>query len=287
MKLRVFKAFTLVELMIVIVVLAILAGIVLVSYSTWRSDTTTAAMKNDLLALAAAMDNTKNFSNGYPSSVPSSFSPSNGNVVQLSAVSGTYYCATVYNSQQSTLVYSYSTSTRTIHNYPCSGSPSGSPVGGAVPQAPRGTNLLATFDNWTLTGTAQVNASTDTLTLGTNGTATSPAVRVDSPNLIYTGGDLYALQQAVQTSIQPNAAYHLNIAYLGSDGSTAAQNKAGATGNGCARAFPKGGWSNAVDSCSFSGGPNVIYVRITYYSSASGYSSPDLQIKNPLIYVKD
>lgn len=75
MKQRTSPAFTLVELAIVIVVLGILTGIVTVGYGKWRESIAQKEVQSDLQMAAAAMENAKNFSSGYPTdgTIPSSF----------------------------------------------------------------------------------------------------------------------------------------------------------------------------------------------------------------------
>lgn len=50
------NGFTIVELIVVIAVIAILAGLVIVGYGQWRSNLTNSEVKNDLSAAATAMD---------------------------------------------------------------------------------------------------------------------------------------------------------------------------------------------------------------------------------------
>lgn len=278
------RGFTLIELLVVVVMIAILAGITMAAYSHWREDTAKTTMKHDLLSLASAMNNVRNFSNGYPSTIPSNYSPSSGNVVQLVGATPSRYCANIYSTTMAALMMSYDSSSQAIHDYLCGGVVSGDPSGGTVPKAPRNTDLISDFSGWTFTGTAAVNSAGE-LVFGSNGTATTPPIRVDAPRVIYTGGDMYAAQPSPRDA--SNGYYHLGITYLGSDGSTAVQNSAGATSNGCARAFPLKTWNAGLKTCSFSGGPNVQYVKLVYYSTASGYSSPDLKIRKPLVQVTD
>ena len=58
--------FTLVELIVVIVAIAILAGITILGYGTWRQSVAEANVRSDLTQLAAAMNSAKTWSNGYP-----------------------------------------------------------------------------------------------------------------------------------------------------------------------------------------------------------------------------
>lgn len=277
--------FTLVELIVVIAVIAVLATIIMVGYPNWRSNSLETVMKSDLHSLASAMEDKRNYDNRYPTTFPQSFKPSGENVVQLVGVTDTYFCADIYNAKVPTLVLSYNSEAEDFRNYPCSGLPTGSPLGGTIPAAPRGTNLLGDFSGWTLNGTASV--TNGVLTLGANGNATSRLVRVSSPYTISVGGDLKAAQQSPNAALQPNAGYHVNIRYYGDDGTTPAVNRTGYTSNGSARPFPLGSWQNAITPAAFPGGPNVKYVTISVYSAASNYASPDLQIRNPLITVVD
>jgi prepilin-type N-terminal cleavage/methylation domain-containing protein len=65
------SAFTIVELIVVIAVIGILAGIVIVGYSGWRAATTATQVKNDLNTAAQAMESARTFNNAYPTTLPS------------------------------------------------------------------------------------------------------------------------------------------------------------------------------------------------------------------------
>lgn len=62
------NGFTVVELIVVISIIAILAGITIVGYGAWRTNATKAAVTSDLNGVISAMNNYKNFNNGYPTS---------------------------------------------------------------------------------------------------------------------------------------------------------------------------------------------------------------------------
>ncbi len=86
------KGFTIVELLVVIVVIGILTTIVIVSYGAWQTSTRTAQVKSDLTSAASAMEAARNFGSGYPSSLPSSITPSSGVTLTLTATAATSYC---------------------------------------------------------------------------------------------------------------------------------------------------------------------------------------------------
>lgn len=77
------SAFTIVELIVVISVIGILAGVVLVSYGAWRTSVATASLKSDLTHAASAMESNRSFTNSYSTIIPSSFTASAGNTLTL------------------------------------------------------------------------------------------------------------------------------------------------------------------------------------------------------------
>jgi len=85
-------AFTIVELIVVIVVLGILAGIVIAGYGNWRTSVAKKAVQSDLQMVAAAMEGAKNFENGYPTSLPSSFKASSNVTITYYSGSASDYC---------------------------------------------------------------------------------------------------------------------------------------------------------------------------------------------------
>lgn len=85
--------FTIVELIVVITVVGLLAGLSVIGYSSWRSATQTAQIKSDLNSVAAAMESSRNYNNSYPSSIPSSALPSSGSIIVIDPAStSTNYC---------------------------------------------------------------------------------------------------------------------------------------------------------------------------------------------------
>lgn len=60
------RGFTIVEIMVVIVVIAILSAFVTLSYRAWREDSIKTAIRADLRSAAQAMEQYRNFNNAYP-----------------------------------------------------------------------------------------------------------------------------------------------------------------------------------------------------------------------------
>lgn len=278
------RGFTIVELLIVIVIIAILATITIIAFNGVTSKARNAAIQSDLQNAAKSMEIAKISAsdNTYPTSLPSDIKASNGDVLQLTSTGRSdSFCINIYGSSGET--NSFSSSSESIRPYLCDGATIGSPVGGTVPTAPRGVNLEPDFVAWTLSGGATYDGTT--LTLGTTGIATSPLIRVDSPTSIKVGGDYYATTVSPSSSIAPNGGFHINIYYYASDGTTAVKNSANYTGNGYANGFALNTWDTHDARDAFTGGPLVIYVRWTFSGSSAGYASPDLKIKNPTLTI--
>lgn len=87
------KGFTIVEIAIVVVVIGILAGLTIVGYGAWRERAAITAVKNDLLAADVVMKAAQDRETGFPTVLPSSFSPSNGVTLILKpGGNATFYC---------------------------------------------------------------------------------------------------------------------------------------------------------------------------------------------------
>lgn len=82
--------FTIVELLVVIVVIGILAGVTIIGYGAWRNDVIEKQLESDLTGAAGAMENGRNFGSEYPSSLPATFKPSDGVSMTAKAGGGTY-----------------------------------------------------------------------------------------------------------------------------------------------------------------------------------------------------
>ena len=84
------SAFTIVELIVVIAVIGILAGVVLVSYGSWRTSVATSSLKSDLVHAASAMESNRTFGNVYSATIPTTFTASSGNTISITTDTKTF-----------------------------------------------------------------------------------------------------------------------------------------------------------------------------------------------------
>ena len=99
------KGFTIVELAVVIMILGILAGLVGVSWNGWQKRSAESEVKSDLAMAASAMESTKNFSNGYPSTLPTSIKSSENVSLQRVWGDSTKYCIQATNLNRTSVVF--------------------------------------------------------------------------------------------------------------------------------------------------------------------------------------
>ena len=105
-KQRRLKGFTIVELIVVVSIVAILATISIVGYGSWRTSAISAQIKSDLNAIAAAMEDSRTFNNGYPTTLPDTVTPSeNISVVLASGSTAAAYCADGSSTENSSITY--------------------------------------------------------------------------------------------------------------------------------------------------------------------------------------
>lgn len=98
--------FTIVELIVVISVIGILATIGFLSYNNWQASIITSTIKSDLSGAAAAMEDYRNFNNGYPSSLPSTFK-SSPDVALTTIGGGTTFCISATSIKSPSVGYYY------------------------------------------------------------------------------------------------------------------------------------------------------------------------------------
>lgn len=107
------KGFTIVEIIVVITVIGLLAGLTFVGYGAWRSSALSAKVKNDLQSAAAAMETERAFGDGYPESVPSSFTPSEGVTLTGGSADGATYCIAGSSTEDPSVVFHITEQTKT------------------------------------------------------------------------------------------------------------------------------------------------------------------------------
>lgn len=107
------SGFTVVELMLVIVVISILATLTVFSIGNWRTRTAQGEVQSDLNSAASAMQNSANFSGGYPATIPSTFTASPNVNVTLKYSTSTTYCIEATSKAVSGILYSVSSTNTT------------------------------------------------------------------------------------------------------------------------------------------------------------------------------
>lgn len=115
------NGFTLAEMLVVVAIIGVLAGVVIVGYNSWRTTTTEAAIKSDLNGIAGAMENARNFSNAYPTSLPGTFTTSN-NVQAVTIVTseiGDFYCASAASANDINVVMYITSNNKQVQTGTC------------------------------------------------------------------------------------------------------------------------------------------------------------------------
>jgi len=274
------RGFTIVELLIVIVVIGLLAAIAIVAYSGIRDRAQRAALQSDLASAAKKMQLARAEDGSYPSSFPSDIKTSPGVVLSLTVSSdpANQFCINGYGSANMTASVSSSGS---VKDSLCPAPTTGTPIGGSIPPIPAGTNLVAGFASWTLSGGITYNSSSGQLCASsTAGNAISPLVRVEGSLTSRLIVDVYATQPSPSFTPQSGALYHSD--YYGFDGTSYAYNTSNYIGNGNAQAVNLSTWT--THQWGPQTGPNVAYIRFTISSSPSNYTS-DTCYRNPQITI--
>jgi len=98
--------FTIVEIVIIISVIGILATVSYIGYGNWKMTTATTQVKSYLGGAASSMENSRNFANGYPATVPSTISENSDVVITGGSIDGgKSYCLDAASSQFTGLDY--------------------------------------------------------------------------------------------------------------------------------------------------------------------------------------
>lgn len=97
--------FTIVEVLVVIAILGILAGLSVFGFNGWQNRLAQSEAKSDLAMLATAMQNAKNFGSGYPTSIPSTFEGSENLTIEYIGGNSTSYCIEARSKKVSSVVF--------------------------------------------------------------------------------------------------------------------------------------------------------------------------------------
>lgn len=104
--------FTVVELVVVIIVIGVLAAISVFGFGAWRQSIVVAQVKTNLSGVASAMEDARNFDDGYPTTIPTSFIPDAS--VQLTgggSADGSTFCIEATSVEITSIVYYIDSST--------------------------------------------------------------------------------------------------------------------------------------------------------------------------------
>lgn len=107
------SGFTIIEVVTVITIIGILAGLTVFGIGDWRKRTAQAEVASDLNSVASAMESARNFSTGYPASIPTTFKASVNVTVTLRSSTSSAYCAEAASKVVTTVVYKVSNANRT------------------------------------------------------------------------------------------------------------------------------------------------------------------------------
>lgn len=136
------RGFTIIEITVIIVIIGILATMLIFAVGSWRKKTAQTEVKSDLSSVSAAMENARNFNNGYPTSLPTGFKESPN--VEVTYVSGdaSGYCVEGVSTAAPVI---YFIDTRTGSNEPKIGTCAGGELPAGMDYASDGPWLKLSF----------------------------------------------------------------------------------------------------------------------------------------------
>ncbi len=199
------QGFTIIELLLVIVVIAILATLTYVAYTTISDRALSSALQSDLKNASTKLETLKieNGADTYPlgPTLPSSITSSDGTTLQY-ASNGQTYCLTATTSKSNTLQYTLSDDNRTPQQGTCSGHADAT---GAVPPQYIQTITTATCPTTrTLAVDARDNHTYYIQKLGEGANARCWMLT----NLAYAGGGTNTYNDTIPTGDGTNGTLH-------------------------------------------------------------------------------
>jgi len=263
-------AFTIVELLVVIVVISILVAITIVSYTGITQKAVASALRSDLANAKIQLNMFQVDNSAYPTTIstdctasPTTTTPPTNLCLKVSSsdIFSIYQVNNTTNPQSFCLaMINDNVSLRVSHNSaPSQGS-------------------CVDFSSWTINGGVSYNALTDQISLISPGHALSPLIRVDKSSSVTLTVESYATIPSPYFSTQSGV--HFSSSYYEADGVTSAYNSIGYTSNGNAQAIPLSVWTKRTWQTPT--GPNVVYVRFLINSSPTSYTSDNL-FRNPIV----
>lgn len=261
------SGFTIVELLIVIVIIAVLATISIVAYRGIQKRATEAGIQSDLRQAATFLEQQYLDTSSYPTDTGTI--PKSADTSYQIFVSGNSYCLTATTSKSGASPYHLSKDGG-LASGPCQGHTYGGP-------APAGVNIAPPLDQWTLSGGATYNPTTKEVTLtNTSSTALSPRIKVDAPQSFTMSVELNApMKDAGPSSQRAYGSTYLdqNFApYVISNGYA---------GNGSAGTFPANTWTRSNWTVAATG-PNFMYLQYRVFVDAN-YGVIGTRIRDPSV----
>jgi len=113
------KAFTIVELLIVVAILGILASLTIVAYGSWQNRVAKAEVESTLKMAGAAMDTERNFKNAYPTALPTTYKAATGVTVTYASGDNTAYCLTAVSKKNASIVMHIASTDQTPQEGAC------------------------------------------------------------------------------------------------------------------------------------------------------------------------